>query len=238
MYKIRLREDRGRTMTNWADCSHTFSYAQYFNPFNMGFSDLRVINDNVVKPLGGFNTHAQANMEIINIILSGELEYKAYPDYSQVLKNNDIQVISTGWGVEHSEFNISKSEFLHFLQIWVLPYKKNTQPKVNIKNFPKEESINKIKLIISGSGEENSLKINQDINIYKSIVEMNHTISYDLPPNRKIWVQIASGAIEVASNVLEAGDGMSIVNERGYLDITGVEFESEIYIFSLRNLTM
>jgi len=237
MYKIKYREDRGRTMTDWVDTAHTFSYAQYFNPFNMGFSDLRVINENIIKPLGGLNIQAQSNMEIINIVLSGELEYKAYPDYSKVLKNGDIQVINSGWGIEQNEFNPSKTDFLHFLQIWILPYKKNVKPNIQIKNFSEDYFIDKIKLIVSGY-EENVLKINQDANIYKSTVTMNNTIAYDLPPNRKIWIHVVTGAVEINSNILEAGDGLSIVNERGYLDITGVEEKSDILIFSLRNLTI
>lgn len=238
MYKVKLREDRGRTMTEWSDCAHTFSFEHYFNPFNMGFSDLRVINDNLIKPSGGFKMQTQSNMEIINIVLSGEMESKVYPDTSQILKKGDIQTISAGWGIEHGEFNNSKTEFLHFLQIWILPYKKNVQPKSNIKNFSNEQLTDKIKLVISGSGEENSLKINQDVNIYKSIISANSTVSYDLPPNRKVWIQVTNGAVDINSNILEYGDGISIVNERGELDITGVEYESEIYIFSLRNLTI
>lgn len=238
MFKIKFREDRGRTMTDWADCSHTFSYAQYFNPFNMGFSDLRVINENIVRPMGGFNIQAQSNMEIINIILSGSLESKVYPEYSQVLTQGDVQLMSCGWGIEHSEFNFSKSEFLHFLQVWVLPYKKNVRPNISVKNISKQNITNQIKLVVSGSGDDGSLMINQDMDVYRAMVTMNNSVLYDLPPNRKVWIQVATGAIEINSNILEAGDGMSIVNERGYLDILGVEYESEIFIFSARNLTI
>jgi len=238
MYKIKLREKRGRTMTDWADCSHSFSYAQYFDPFNMGFSDLRVINDNIVRPEGGFNIHAQANMEVINMVFSGELEYKAYPDYSKVLSKGDVQLISTGWGLEHGEFNASDTEFLHFLQIWILPYKKDVKPNILIKNFDKELVDDELKLIVSGSGEDDSLKINQDTNIYKATVMMNRSVSYDLPPNRKVWIQIISGAVEINSNILEAGDGIAIVDERGYLYINGVDERSDILVFSLRNLTI
>ena len=236
MYKIRLREKRGRTMTDWSDCAHTFSYAQYFDPFNMGFSDLRIINDNIVKPQGKIDFRTQANMEIINIVLEGQLEYKAGSKYSEILKSGDIQLISSGWGLEQSEFNFSNTEFLHYLQVWILPYKKNTEPKILSKHFEKSDMIDKLKLIVSGSGEDKSLKINQDTEIYRCFLSANNTVSYDLPPNRKVWIQVVAGAIEINSNILEAGDGLSIVNERGYLDINGVEESSDFLVFSLRNL--
>lgn len=238
MYKVRYRENRGRTMTDWADCSHTFSFAQYFDPFQMGFSDLCVINDNILKPSFGYGYSSQANMEVVNIILSGKMEYKAKPDYFNILSSGDVQVVNSGWGIEHSEFNPSYSEFLHYLQVWILPYKKDFRPNIEVKNFSLANDKNKIKLIVSGSGDDGSLKITQDADIYKSLVTINENISFDLPPNRKIWIQIATGAVEINSNILEAGDGLAIVNERGYLDISGVEEESEIYIFSLRNLTV
>lgn len=236
MYKIRLRESRGRTMTDWADCAHTFSYAQYFDPFNMGFSDLRIINDNIIKPQGNIDFRTQSNMEIINIVLEGELEYKANSTYSKILKPGDVQLISSGWGLKQSEFNSSYTDFLHFLQIWILPYKKNIEPKISSLHFENSEMTDKLKLIVSGSGKNKSLKINQDVDIYRCRLSVNNTINYDLPPNRKVWIQVVFGAIEINSNILEAGDGISIVNERGYLDINGVEKTSDFLIFSLRNL--
>lgn len=238
MYKLRAREERGKTVTDWLKSAHTFSFAQYFDPFNMGFSDLRVINDDVVEPSGGFRMHPHANMEIISVVLDGALEHKDSTGVSEILHPGQIQVMSAGSGVMHSEFNASAIEPLHFLQIWILPNKKNFEPSYDTKDFPKEKMLNKIKLIVSGSGKEGSAKIHQDAEIYRCFVEADKTVYYDIPENRKIWLQVAQGAIEVNSNILEAGDGMSIVNERGEIEINGVDFESDFLIFNLRNLTI
>ena len=238
MFKLRAREERGKTLTDWLDSSHSFSFAQYFDPFNMGFSDLRVINDDIVAPDGGFKLHPHANMEIISIILSGELEHKDSMGVSQILHPEHVQVMSAGSGIMHSEFNPSSVNFLHFLQIWILPHKKNFDPSYSSKEFSKDKMHNRLCLIVSGSGERGSLKIHQDAEVYQCIIDADKTVLYDLPENRKQWIQVAKGAIEVNSNILEAGDGMSIVNEHGELEITGVDDESNFVLFNLRNLTL
>ena len=238
MYKLRAREERGKTMTDWLDSAHTFSFAQYFDPFNMGFSDLRVINDDIVKPLGGFEFHPHSNMEIISVILSGQIEHKDSMGESEILNAGDVQVMTAGSGIMHSEFNPSADKFLHLLQIWILPNKKNLEPSYNTKSFPKKKMLNQFKLIVSQNGREGSLKIHQDAEIYRCILEADKTVVYDMPPNRKLWLQAAKGAIEVNSTILEAGDGMSIVDERGLLEISGVDEESDFLLFNLRNLTI
>lgn len=238
MYKLRPREDRGKTRTHWLNSSHTFSFAQYFDPFNMGFSDLRVINDDIVAPEGGFDLHAHANMEIISVVLKGELEHKDSTGNEEILKAGEVQVMTAGSGVMHSEFNPSSDEITHFLQIWILPNKKELTPHYSQKSFPKEEMLNKLCLIVSQDGRWGSLTINQDAKIYQCKLEADKTVSYDMPKNRKFWIQVAEGAIEVNSNILEAGDGMSVINEEGSLDITGVDMESDFLLFNLRNLTL
>lgn len=238
MYKLRAREERGKTKTQWLDSSHTFSFAHYFDPFNMGFSDLRVINDDIVSPDGGFSLHPHANMEIISVILSGQLEHKDSMGESEVLKTNDVQVMSAGSGIMHSEFNPSDTDFLHFLQIWILPDKKNFEPSYETKHFKKDDMLNDLCLIVSKTGRQGSLKIHQDADIYRCILEIDKTVLYNIPDNRKIWIQVCEGAIEVNSNILEAGDGISLVNEKGELEITGVDSESDFLIFNLRNLTL
>lgn len=238
MYKLRAREERGKTVTDLFKSSHTFSFAQYFDPFNMGFSDLRVINDYIVEPSATMRKHAQANMEIINIILSGVFEYKNTNGTAEILYPNWIQSISSGAGVMCQESNISVVEPLHFIQIWILPNKKNFEPSFEIKKFTKEKLLNQIKLIVSGSGKNNSAKIHQDAEIYRCFLEADKVVYYELPENRKFWIQVTKGAIELNSNILEAGDGMSIVNERGEIEINGVDLESDFLIFNLRNLTI
>ena len=236
MYKLRLREDRGKTLTDWLKSAHTFSFAQYFDPFNMGFSDLRVINDDVIAPSGGFETHSHANMEIITIILDGALEHKDSTGESKILTPGQIQVMCAGTGMLHSEFNPSPINNTHLLQIWILPNKKNYTPSYQTKTFSKERLLNKIRLVVSGSGKDGSAKIHQDAEIYQSILEADKTVYFSIPENRKLWLQVATGAIEVNSNILEAGDGMSVVGETGEIEINGVDMESNFVIFNLRNL--
>lgn len=238
MYKLRPREERGKTRTNWLNSAHTFSFAQYFDPFNMGFSDLRVINDDILAPDGGFDLHPHANMEIVSIVLSGELEHKDSTGSEEVLKEGEVQVMTAGSGVMHSEFNPSSEKITHFLQIWILPNKKELEPRYEQKAFLKKEMMNELKLIVSQDGKRGSLKINQDAQIYQSTLEADKTIVYEMPENRKFWIQVAKGAIEANSNILEAGDGMSVVNESGILEITGVDMESDFLLFNLRNLTI
>ncbi len=238
MYKLRLREDRGKTITKWLKSAHTFSFAQYFDPFNMGFSDLRVINDDIVAPDGGFGLHPHANMEIISVVLQGQLEHKDSTGEEKILNAGDIQVMTAGSGVMHSEFNPSSENIVHFLQIWILPCKKNLNPSYEQKHFSKESMLNKLCLIVSDDARHGSLKINQDALIYQSVIEADKTIIYDMPENRKFWIQVAKGAIEVNSNILEAGDGISIVKESGLLEIEGVDMESNFLLFDLRNLTI
>ncbi|MBS4759710.1 MAG: pirin family protein [Clostridium sp.] len=238
MYKLRLREDRGKTTTKWLKSAHTFSFAQYFDPFNMGFSDLRVINDDIVAPDGGFGLHPHANMEIISVVLQGQLEHKDSTGEEKILNPGDIQVMTAGSGVMHSEFNPSSENIVHFLQIWILPYKKNLNPSYDQKHFSKESMLNKLCLVVSDDARHGSLKINQNALVYQSVIEADKTIIYDMPENRKFWIQVAQGAIEVNSNILEAGDGISIVNESGLLEIEGVDIESNFLLFDLRNLTV
>ncbi len=238
MYKLMAREKRGCTVTDWLKSAHSFSFEQYFDPFNMGFSDLRAINDNVLSPSSKTERLDISNMEIVTLVLDGAIEYKNLNEKSKILTPDQVQVISSGTGIIHQEFNPSPVENTHYLQIWILPNKKNIQPCFKRKAFAKEKFLNRIKLIISGSGKNNSVKIFQDAEIYKSILEADKTVYFDIPENRKLWLQVAKGAIDVNSNILEAGDGMSIIGEVGEMEINGVDLESNFLIFNLRNLTI
>ena len=238
MYKLRLREDRGKTLTDWLKSAHTFSFAQYFDPFNMGFSDLRVINDDIIAPSSGFEQHPHSNMEIITVILEGVLEHRDSEGNETFLRSGDVQAMSAGTGIMHSEFNPSVSERSHILQIWILPNRKNLRPEYKQKFFVEDEMKNELKLIVSKDGRKESLKIHQDASIYRSLLEADKTIVYEMPENRKFWLQVARGAIEVNSSILEAGDGISFVDESGYIEISGVDLESDFLLFDLRNLTI
>ncbi len=238
MYKLRLREDRGKTLTDWLKSAHTFSFAQYFDPFNMGFSDLRVINDDIIAPSSGFEQHPHSNMEIITVILEGVLEHRDSEGNETFLRPGDVQAMSAGTGIMHSEFNPSVSERSHILQIWILPNRKNLRPEYKQKFFAEDEMKNELKLIVSKDERKESLKIHQDASIYRSLLEADKTIVYEMPENRKFWLQVARGAIEVNSSILEAGDGISFVDESGYIEISGVDLESDFLLFDLRNLTI
>ena len=238
MYKLRAREERGKTVTDLFKSSHSFSFAQYFDPFNMGFSDLRVINDDVIEPSANLGENTIANMEIVTIVLDGALQYKFLNEKTELLNAGQIQVISAGSGITFSQFNPSPVNNTHLLKIWILPSKKNFAPSFQTKTFAQERCLNRTKLIVSGSGKGGSAKIRQDAEIFQSILEVDKTIYFPIPENRKLWLQVAKGAIDVNSNILEAGDGMSVVNETGEIEINGVDDKSDFLIFNLRNLTI
>lgn len=238
MYKLRLREDRGKTLTSWLKSAHTFSFAQYFDPFNMGFSDLRVINDDIIAPSSGYEQLAHANMEVVMLVLEGMLEYKDSLGNKNLLKAGDVQAMTSGTGLFYSAYNPSTSERSHVIFVWVLPNRKNLTPECFQKSFSEDDTKNKLKLIISKYGKTGSLKIHQDVCVYRSILDADKTILYKLNETRKFWLQVLRGAIEVNSSILEAGDGISFVDEKGLLEISGVDLESEFLLFDLRNLTI
>ena len=238
MFRFRLREQRGKTSTENFDSFHTFSFEKYFDPFNMGFSDLRAINDNTLKPFVQLKLQEFSDMEIINIVTQGKIEHKNFTGNSVILTPGDIEAITAGTGITYCESNPCTQQNSRILQICILPNKKNLNPYYSVKNFQKEKMMNKLRLIVSQNGKSASLKIHQDAELYMCFINAQITTSFDIPPNRKLWIQVISGAIEIKSGILEAGDGISIINERGYLDITGVETESCFLLFSLRNLSL
>lgn len=234
MYKLRPKDERGKTINNWLNSSHTFSFADYFDPAHMGFSDLRVINDDFVDPETGFGAHRHDNMEIISIVLSGALEHKDSTGTGSIIQPGEIQKMSAGTGIVHSEFNPSLKEPVHFLQIWILPDKKGLTPSYEQKAFSRDKMLNKLCLIVSPEGKDESFKINQDAKMYQTIIETDKTVTFDLPEKRKIWIQVALGAIEVNKEIMEAGDGLAIVGEKGKIELKGVDEESNVIIFDLK----
>ncbi len=238
MYRLRPAKQRGITRNDWLKSEHSFTFNRYFDPFNMGFSDLRAINDNKLAPSAGQENQFQADMEIITIILNGTLEYKGGNGTTKFLTPKHIHTVSTGTGITYSEFNPSVKNSTHFLQIWILPNKKNFPPSSQTKTVTKEQLLNRIKLIVSGSGKNNSAKIHQDTEIYQSILEIDKTVFFSIPENRKLWLQVLTGAVEVNSTIMEAGDGMSVTGETGELKISSVDIESNFIIINLRNLTI
>lgn len=234
MYKLRPKDERGKTQTYWLDSSHTFSFAEYYDAFHMGFSDLRVINDDIVAPDGGFSLHRHDNMEIITIVLSGELEHKDSLGSVQILRPGEVQVMTAGSGILHSEYNPSSAFPVHFLQIWIMTAKRNLPPAYEQREFGREKMLNKLCLVVSRDGRDGSLKINQDADLYQMILEQKKGIvNFELDKERKYWIQVAKGAVELNKQILVAGDGLAVADERGFIEIKGVDEESNILLFDL-----
>lgn len=231
MYKYRKASDRGITKTDWLDSKHTFSFAGYYDLHNMGFGPLRVINDDIVAPKTGFGLHPHDNMEIISIVLSGALEHKDSMGHKEVLKAGEIQKMSAGTGIFHSEYNNSDKEPVHFLQIWIIPSKFNIMPAYEQKFFP--ENINEFVIIASPDCRENSFKIVQDAFIYRCILEKQKFVNYQVFRNRKIWIHVAEGKVNVNRMVLSSGDGLGISGEDTGLEITCLSEKAYILLFDM-----
>ncbi|MBI3557997.1 MAG: pirin family protein [Deltaproteobacteria bacterium] len=214
MITIRKSGDRGHANHGWLNSHHTFSFAGYQDPEFSGFSRLLVINEDRVAPGQGFGTHGHRDMEIVSYVLEGELEHKDSLGTGSVLKYGDVQRMSAGMGVRHSEFNPSKKNPVHFLQIWIVPQKEGIKPAYEEKHFTTAEKKNRLKLIVSPDGREGSLLINQDAAIYASILEQDKAVEQAIKPGRSGWLQVIRGTVELNGVALDAGDGASITDEK------------------------
>lgn len=229
MILIRKSNDRGNSKTDWLDSFHTFSFGHYHDPNFMGFGYLRVINEDTVQPGNGFGKHPHNNMEIISYVIDGSLEHKDSMGTGSVIQPGEIQRMSAGTGVEHSEFNHSKTDLLHFLQIWIIPEKKQLTPSYEQKIIPKEN--NKLILIGSRDGKDNAITIHQDIKLFSAYLIKNNLISYKFENNRTGWLQLIKGKINLNNQLLSAGDGAAIKNAN-HIEITCVE-NAELLLFDL-----
>ena len=209
MFKLRKSVERGGANFGWLDSQHTFSFGQYQDPLNMGFRALRVINEDKVIPGAGFGTHGHANMEIISYVLEGALEHKDSIGTGSVIRPGDVQRMSAGAGIRHSEFNHSKDDPVHFLQIWLLPDEENVEPGYEQKTFGDERN-GALRLVASKTGRDGSLTIHQDTDLYASVLKEGDTIEHAFAENRHGWLQIARGGVELEGEILQAGDGLAI----------------------------
>ncbi len=214
MIQVRKSDTRGRTEIGWLKSWHSFSFGEYYDPDNRGISDLRVINDDIVVPAMGFGTHPHRDMEIFTYVLSGELEHKDSMGNGSVIRPGDVQVMNAGTGVTHSEFNPSKENPVHLLQIWILPPKKDLPPSYQQKNFSDEEKKGKLRLILSPTGENGSLTLHQSARVYAGLFDGNQTAKLTLESKRTGYVHVATGEIEVAGKVLKAGDAIVCTDEK------------------------
>lgn len=232
MITLRPAEARGQAKLSWLDSRHSFSFGDYFDPQQMGFGPLRVINEDRVSPGGGFGTHPHRDMEIISYVLDGALEHKDSIGTGSVIRPGDVQRMTAGTGVQHSEFNPSQTAPVHFLQIWLLPSQKSLPPGYEQKSFAAAEKDGKLRLIVSPDGSDGSLTIHQDARIYAAVLSEGARVTYAVPDGRRAWVQVARGSLDLNGEWLRRGDGAAIADVRD-LAFTAHEEGTEFLLFDL-----
>jgi len=213
MLTVRKAEERGHANHGWLDTYHTFSFADYYDPREMGYGALRVINDDKVQPGQGFGTHGHRDMEIITYVLDGALEHKDSMGNGSIIRPGNVQRMSAGTGVRHSEFNPSRDQGVHLLQIWIEPKITGVKPGYEEKQFGTGEKKGQLRLIASPDGREGSVTIHQDATVYASMLEGKDTVAHRLEPGRRAYVHVARGAVKVNGTPLNGGDGVKIENE-------------------------
>jgi len=233
---VRRSDDRGKAEHGWLSSRHTFSFADYYDPRHMGFRALRVINEDRVAPGGGFPTHGHRDMEIVTYVLEGALEHEDSTGTRSVIHPGDVQRMSAGSGVRHSEYNHSRTEPVHFLQIWLLPDARSIPPSYEQKRFGDDETSNRLRLVASPDGAEGSVTIHQDVRLYAARLETHHALTYELDPARYAWLQIARGTARVTAGEqsfdAKAGDGFAALSG-GPLELAGADETAEILLFDL-----
>jgi redox-sensitive bicupin YhaK (pirin superfamily) len=234
MITLRPAAERGHFDHGWLNTYHSFSFADYHDPRHTHFRGLRVINEDTVQPGGGFGTHPHRDMEIITYILEGALAHKDSMGTGSTIVPGDVQRMSAGSGVLHSEFNHSRDELVHLLQIWIFPSERGLKPSYEQKTFAAEEKLNRLRLVASPDASDGSVILHSDAQIYGSLLEPGASVKHALAQGRGAWIQVVSGAIEVNGKRLAAGDGAAIENEE-LLTITGrsESGRSEFLLFDL-----
>ena len=231
MITIRKAKDRGHFDFGWLDTYHTFAFGDYYDPQFMGFRSLRVINEDRVAPRTGFPTHGHRDMEIITYVLEGALNHRDSMGNGSAIRPGEVQRMTAGSGVTHSEQNSSKTDAVHLLQIWIMPNAHNLRPSYEQKTFSDEEKRGRLRLVASNDGRDGSVTINQDAAIYASVLEPGSEVVHQLGANRNAWIQVARGAITVNGNDLNQGDGAAVSAESA-IAIAGRE-AAEVLLFDL-----
>jgi redox-sensitive bicupin YhaK (pirin superfamily) len=231
MITVRTAAERGRARYDWLNSYHSFSFGEYYDPRHMGVSNLRVINDDTVAPNGGFATHGHRDMEIISYVLSGALEHKDSLGNGSLIRPGDVQRMSAGTGVLHSEYNPSATEPVHFLQIWLQPNRLGVTPDYAQKHFAADERRGQLRLLVSPDGRAGSITAQQDALLYGALLEAGEAVEQTLETGRKAYVYVARGAVSVNARTLTAGDGARIDNE-STVRIEGLE-SAEVLLFDL-----
>jgi quercetin 2,3-dioxygenase len=231
MLTLRKAEERGHANHGWLDTYHSFSFADYYDPEHMGYGPLRVINDDRVHPGRGFGTHPHRDMEIITYILDGELAHKDSMGNGSVIRRGDVQRMSAGTGVLHSEFNASATTPVHLLQIWIEPERRGIAPGYEQKHYTDAEKRGRLLPIVSGDGADGSVTIHQDARVYAGIVGSGEAVRHALAADRKAYVHVATGVATVNGQRLNAGDAVKVAGER-QIDVSG-DPEAEVLVFDL-----
>lgn len=227
----RISNERGVANFGWLDSKHTFSFGHYYDPNHMGFGPLRVINEDKVIGGGGFQTHPHSDMEIISYVLEGALAHRDSLGTGSVIKPGDVQRMSAGTGIRHSEFNASDSEPVHFLQIWIMPEEDGIAPSYEQKSFPLTDRRGRLRLLGSRDGRDGSVTIHQDVDLYTAILEAGESVTHRMQAGRLGWVQVARGSVSVNGETWDQGDGGS-VSSSGELVISATS-PAEVLLFDM-----
>ena len=232
MLELRPAAERGLANLGWLHSHHSFSFGSYYDPEQVGFSDLLVINDDRVQPGRGFDTHGHRDMEIFSYVLEGALAHKDSMGTGSIIRPGDVQMMSAGTGIRHSEFNASREELVHFLQIWIIPNRQGVTPRYQQQRFEESEKRGRLRLIISPDGAEGSLSVYQDARVYAGLFDGREEQVLTLPADRHAYVHVARGSLEVNGRRLSAGDGARLRRVR---EISFGEGENaEVLVFDLR----
>jgi redox-sensitive bicupin YhaK (pirin superfamily) len=231
MITIRKSHERGHANHGWLNTYHTFSFANYYDPKHMSVSHLRVINEDRVQPGAGFAPHSHKDMEIISYVLDGALEHKDSMGNSSVIRPGEVQRMSAGTGVTHSEYNASATQPVHFLQIWIVPARQGLKPSYEQKYYSEAQKRGRLMLVASPDGHEDSVTVHQDAYLYVTLLKTGQTVSHPLANNRTAYVQVARGEANVNGQTLVAGDGAAVQNESALTFTT--PSEAEVLLFDL-----
>jgi redox-sensitive bicupin YhaK (pirin superfamily) len=232
MIIVRRGNERGRTRLNWLDSRHTFSFGDYYDPKHMGFSHLRVINEDRVIAGAGFPTHSHRDMEIITYVLEGALAHKDSTGTSSVIRVGDVQRMSAGTGISHSEYNASKTEPVHFLQIWITPNETGLPPGYEQRSFDLQKKSGNRVLVAASDARDGAVKLHQDAELWLADLSKGGELSFPLKARRRVWLQVVRGQVNLDGAALEAGDGAGIHDDEHVLGVKATE-PSEILLFDL-----
>jgi len=233
MQTLRQSHDRGYTETDWLKSWHSFSFGEYHDRSYMGFGPLRVINEDIVAPGGGFPMHGHANMEIITYVLSGQLEHRDSLGNGDTIRPGEVQAMSAGKGILHSEFNPSETDPVHLLQIWIMPQESGGRPAYQQAVFAADGFDNQWQLLVTPDGRDGALQIRQDATLRAAKLQDGKSLSFDLNPQRKYWLQVAKGQVTLDGTAIKAGDGFAIADAHGTALLTATQTDSEVLLFEL-----